>query len=404
MSDVPLDLLAFGPHPDDIEIGFAGTIARHAAAGFRVGLCDLSRGELASNGTSEERLEEAEAARAVLGAVWRGNLAWPDGQLDADPWKLGAAVDIIRRWRPRTVAIPYWRDRHPDHVAAAKTLTAALFQSGLRRYETGAEPWRPEWVCHYFINDSGPVSFVIDVSPHYDVKRRALACHRSQFDPAYPGTTATRLTSPRFLQLIESRDAQFGAQVGVDFAEGIFVGEPLLRFTSSARTLPRFPLAEAPLVNIGIVCYASLGGSGIVATELGQHLAERGHDVHLLSSDPPFRLRDYTPRLHSTGSRRRPIRSSGNRRYSCSRSRTRSSTARASMLWTSFTPTMRSPTRPRRTWPSRSLRRGGRRRPVPTSRARWCRRSSPRFTAPTSPSSAAIPRTPRPWRLASDQV
>src|SRR5436190_18203323 len=123
----PVDLLVFGPHPDDIEIGIGGIVARHAAEGRRVGLCDLTAGEMGSNGTVEERLAEAEAARAVLGAAWRENLRWPDRRIGKEPAHLDHAVAFIRRHRPRTVALPYWSDRHPDHVAASEVLTEAAF-------------------------------------------------------------------------------------------------------------------------------------------------------------------------------------------------------------------------------------------------------------------------------------
>jgi len=224
-----LDLLAFGPHPDDIEIGLAGTVAKHVALGFRVGLCDLTAGELGSNGTVEERLREGESARVVLGALWRENLRLPDRAIGMDPGHARRIAELVRRWRPRTVALPYWSDRHPDHVAASQVLTDAVFNAGLRRYPADGEPWKPDWVCYYFINDSAPPSFVVDVSDHYDVKRRALACHLSQFQPADAQAVATRLTSPRFMQLVESRDAQFGALAGVRFAEGLIIREPLVR-------------------------------------------------------------------------------------------------------------------------------------------------------------------------------
>lgn len=238
----PLDLLAFGAHPDDIEIGMAASVALHVAAGLRVGLCDLTRGELGSNGTPDDRVAEAEAARAVLGAIVRENLALPDGGLRPhDAAQLRLVADCIRRWRPRTIAVPYWRDRHPDHVDASHLITRAAFKSGLRRYSTSnteststdaadaTEPWRPEWIVYYFINDSAPPSFIIDVTDHYARKREALACHRTQFAPAGDGATETRLTTPLFQQLIESRDAQFGALNGVRFAEGFVVRQTLVR-------------------------------------------------------------------------------------------------------------------------------------------------------------------------------
>ncbi len=161
-------------------------------------------------------------------------------------------VDCVRQWRPRSVAVPYWRDRHPDHVSASTLLTRAIFKSGLRRVVTTRDAWRPEWVCYYFINDSDTPSFVIDVSAHYARKREALACHRTQFNPAGLGSTgsgaaATRLTTPLFQQLVESRDAQFGALAGVSFAEGFIARDTLLRPNlfkqSTDATTPRAALS-----------------------------------------------------------------------------------------------------------------------------------------------------------------
>ena len=224
-----IDLLVFGPHPDDIEIGLGGTIARHTAAGHAVGLCDLTEAELSSNATRDQRLAEAADAARVLGAAWRENLGWADGGIAETPEMIRSAVDVIRRHQPRAIAVPYWDDRHPDHVAASRVLKVAAFRSGLRRDETNADPWRADWICYYFINDGATPSFVVDVSAYYDRKREALACYRSQFVPADDSAVATRLTASTFRQLIESRDAQFGALAGVAFAEGIVVREPIQR-------------------------------------------------------------------------------------------------------------------------------------------------------------------------------
>jgi bacillithiol biosynthesis deacetylase BshB1 len=228
MSDIaPVDLLVFGPHPDDIEIGMGGTVARHVDLGHRVGLCDLTAGEMGSNGTVEGRLAEGEVARAVLGAAWRVNLRWPDRAIGGAD-HVRAAVALIRQARPTTIAIPYWSDRHPDHVAASHVLTEAVFSAGLRRFDPIVEPWKAARTCYYFINDSAAPSFTIDVSDVYERKRRALACFSSQFRPAGDQAVATRLTSPRFHQLIESRDAQFGALANTAFAEGFVVRDPVV--------------------------------------------------------------------------------------------------------------------------------------------------------------------------------
>jgi bacillithiol biosynthesis deacetylase BshB1 len=223
-----LDLLVFGPHPDDLEIGAGGTIARHAASGRTVGLCDLTGGEMGSNGTPAERLEEAEAARVVLGAAWRENLRWRDRHIGKDPAHLEEAVAFIRRHQPRVVSVPYWSDRHPDHGAASAVLTEAVFNAGLRRYQAPGDAWRVEWICYYFINESADASFLVDVSDYYERKRQALDCHRTQFQPD-TSRASTRLNTPLFRQLIESRDAQFGARAGVRWAEGFVVREPVLR-------------------------------------------------------------------------------------------------------------------------------------------------------------------------------
>jgi bacillithiol biosynthesis deacetylase BshB1 len=223
-----VDLLVFGPHPDDLEIGAGGTIARHASLGLRVGLCDLTAGEMGSNGTPAERLREAEAARVVLGAVWRENLGWPDRRIGKDPAHLEEAIAFIRQHQPRVVAVPYWSDRHPDHGAASAVLTEAVFNAGLRRYQAAGEAWRAEWICYYFINDTADASFLVDVSGCYEQKRQALDCHSTQFQPD-TSRASTRLNTPLFRQLIESRDAQFGARAGVRWAEGFVVREPLLR-------------------------------------------------------------------------------------------------------------------------------------------------------------------------------
>jgi len=224
-----LDLLVFGPHPDDLEIGLGGTIARHVALGSTVGLCDMTAGEMGSNGTVEQRLAEAERARAVLGAAWRENLRLPDREIGKHPDHLRQLATFVRRHRPRIVAAPYWSDRHPDHVAASALITEGVFNAGLRKYQADGDAWKVDWICYYFINDADKPSFLVDVTEHYETKRRALDCHVTQFQPPGSGASATRLNTPLFRQLIESRDAQFGALAGVTWAEGVVVREPVVR-------------------------------------------------------------------------------------------------------------------------------------------------------------------------------
>jgi bacillithiol biosynthesis deacetylase BshB1 len=244
-----VDLLAFGPHPDDIEIGMGATLAKHASLGARVGLCDLTRGEMGSNGTPDQRVAEADAAARVVGASWRVNLGLPDGLLSAARDQVTAVVELIRGARPAIIAIPHGVDRHPDHGAAHHLLVRAIFDAGLRRFPAPGDPWRPSAVCSYFINDLHAPSLVVDVSAFYERKREALACYRSQFQTDGPDTVATRLTSPLFAQLVESRDAQFGARAGVRWAEGFLVAEPLRvahLFAAVGLDVPQ-PAAQAPV-------------------------------------------------------------------------------------------------------------------------------------------------------------
>ena len=278
-----VDVLVFGPHPDDIEIGVGGAVATHVDLGYRVGLCDLTRGELGSNGTPEERTDEAQAAAEVLGATWRVNLEWPDGEIAADrrsSTHIRSAAELLRRCRPSVALLPYWRDRHPDHEAASRVVTEAVFRAGLRRFAIDGEPWKPDWTCYYFINDVSDSSFVIDVTSAYDRKRQALACHRSHFSR------------------LEIRRSKRGSLPPVFSDDRIPRRTPrCVNRDRSSRGLcgegSPCPVDVAQVMNIGIVCYASVGGSGIVATELAKALAKRGHQVRLISSDPPFRLGDF---------------------------------------------------------------------------------------------------------------
>src|ERR1700752_3359915 len=182
-------------------------------------------------GPSTSGSPRAEPRRAASGRRGAATRAGPARARGGNPEHGRTATALVRQVRPRVVAIPYGVDRHPDHVAANQVLTEAVFNSGLRRYDdgTGTPAWRPEWVCYYFINDSAPPSFVVDVSEYHDHKRRALACHVSQFKVASESGVTTRLTSPLFQQLVESRDAQFGALAGVTWAEGVVVREPVVR-------------------------------------------------------------------------------------------------------------------------------------------------------------------------------
>ena len=211
MTVSPVDLLVFGPHPDDLEIGMGGTVAHHVASGLSVGLCDLTRGEMGTNGTPEEREREAEEARVVLGAAWRVNLGLPDRQLREAPEQVRPIVELIRRCRPAAIALPHWADRHPDHVAAYTLVSAAAFAAACAATTRQARRGSPTGSSYYFINTS--VEAIVRDRRLRPVRGQTARARlsRTQFAPADADARTTRLTSPLFQQLIESRDAQFGA-------------------------------------------------------------------------------------------------------------------------------------------------------------------------------------------------
>lgn len=222
-----IDLLAIGPHPDDVELGMGGTLAKHKAAGLTTAIVDLTRGEMGSNGSPAERVAEGERAAEILGCAWRRNLGLPDRGLDwRDPEQLRRLVTAIRTVRPRVLAANWGADRHPDHSAAHRLIEEAVFTAGLRRYETDQSPFRPARIIFYFINDEQEPSFVVDITPFQAQKIESVFAHVSQFSTS---PYQTRLNRPMGLPyLVESRDRLFGAKAGVQYAEGFIVKQPII--------------------------------------------------------------------------------------------------------------------------------------------------------------------------------
>jgi len=226
-----VDILCITAHPDDVEISCAGTVLRHVAAGRRVGLVELTAGELGTRGTPEIRAQEAEAARKVLGAEFRYGLGLPDGFVRADEPSLRKVVAAIRRHAPRVVITNAVRDRHPDHGRAAALVAEASFLSGLRRiittHEGREQPvWRPVSVLHCVQDRWIDPHLVVDVSAFWDRKRQALACFKSQFHD--PGSTepVSPISVPEFLPTLEGRARDMGRIIGVPFGEGFTCARP----------------------------------------------------------------------------------------------------------------------------------------------------------------------------------
>ncbi|MNZ64171.1 1D-myo-inositol 2-acetamido-2-deoxy-alpha-D-glucopyranoside deacetylase [compost metagenome] len=222
-----LDILVFGAHADDAEIGMGGTIAKHVHAGYRVGVCDLTHAEMSSNGTVELRSQEAAEASSILGLSVRSNLGLPDRGLELSSDYIAKIAAEIRSHRPRIVFAPYWVDRHPDHIACSRLIEEAVFNAKLRRYMPELPAVQVEQLIYYYINDSDHVTFVVDVSEHYETKRKALMAYRSQFESA--GADADRVSTPltnRYVERVEARDLLLGQAQGWQYAEGFTMKRP----------------------------------------------------------------------------------------------------------------------------------------------------------------------------------
>ena len=222
------DVLAIGAHPDDVELGCGGLVARLVASGKTVGVVDLTAGELGTRGEVEVRRAEAAAAASALGVSWRQCLALPDGGLrSADPEQMAAVVGVLRTAGPRVVILPDGGDPHPDHQAAAALVARACTWSAVRSWRpTSGPPHKPQLLLAY----PGPrqvlaPAVVVEVTAWYPAKRSACLAHRSQFDPE--AGPPTHLASGHFLAAIEGRDRAVGNTVGVALAEGFSVLGPL---------------------------------------------------------------------------------------------------------------------------------------------------------------------------------
>ena len=217
----PVDVLAVGAHPDDVELGIGGLVHKLTARGFAVALLDLSRGEMSTRGTPEERADEAARAAAILGVARRENAGLPDGALANTPEQRLGVIRFVRLFRPRMLLAPMAGDRHPDHHAAHQLVRDAAYFAGLERIDTGQEPYRPPvaYFYHPYYDDVAAPQMVVDVSDHFEAKLEALRAYASQFhNPGYEGDE-TYISSARFWETIRVRAAYWGNRIGVAYGE-----------------------------------------------------------------------------------------------------------------------------------------------------------------------------------------
>lgn len=225
-----LDILVFGAHPDDAELGAGATIAKEVANGKKVGIVDLTRGELGTRGSAEIRDMEAAKAAKILGVTVRENLEFADGFFVNDKKHQMAIIRMLRKYRPDIVLCNAIDDRHIDHGKGSKLVSDACFLSGLIKIDTKIEgddqwqePWRPKQVYHYIQWKNLDPDFVVDVSSHIDVKRQAILAYSSQFHDPNSDEPETPISSKTFLDSVDFRARDLGRLIGVDHAEGFTV-------------------------------------------------------------------------------------------------------------------------------------------------------------------------------------
>ena len=225
MSEIKLDILAFGAHPDDVELSCSGTLLKHIKLGRSVGIIDLTQGELGTRGSAELRLKEAAKAAEILGVLVRENLSMSDGFFQNDKEHQIQIIQKIRQYKPSVVLCNAVSDRHPDHGRASQLVSEACFYSGLIKVETFQEgklqePWRPSAVYHYVQDRYIKPDFVIDVSPFVDTKMEAIMAFSSQFYDANSKEPESPITSKNFLDYVKSKMMVFGRDINVEYAEG----------------------------------------------------------------------------------------------------------------------------------------------------------------------------------------
>lgn len=227
-----LDVLVFAAHPDDAELAMGGTIAKLTKNDFKVGIIDLTRGELGTRGTAETRQKEAFNAAIALKIALRENLGMPDGNIQNSRENLMKVIMAIRKFRPKTIFAPYKNDRHPDHIDASNLIKRAMFSSGLAKIKTFDKEvpqnhFRPEKLFYYMQTYTFDPSFIIDISETFDQKMKAVQCYSTQFHNPKSLEPETFISSPEFINYIKSRAEYYGFAIGRTYGEPFFCEEKI---------------------------------------------------------------------------------------------------------------------------------------------------------------------------------
>jgi len=222
-KEIRIDALAFSPHPDDAEMGCGGLLLKLKDKGHRTGIIDLTLAELSTNGDLKTREKETKEASKILGLDIRENLGLEDANIKNDFDSRLKVISVIRKYRPGLVLIPFWRDRHPDHENSYKLLKDAIFISGLKKFKTDLDFYRPYVVISYMLHYEFKPSFIVDISKYYKRKSSAVAAYRSQFYSDAAKEVITHIASKYFFDIINSRHQCSGLKIRSEYGEPYYI-------------------------------------------------------------------------------------------------------------------------------------------------------------------------------------
>lgn len=227
-----LDALVISAHPDDAELSMGGTIAKLASLNYKVGLVDLTKGELGTRGNADLRQREAFQAAILLKAALRDNLLMADGDIQINKENLLKVIMVIRKYRPGVIFAPYFNDRHPDHIAVSKLCKKAVFYSGLAKIKTfdkeqAQEPFRPAKLYYFMQTYTFEPSFIFDISETFDTKMKSIEVYSSQFHNPKSKEPETFISKPGFIEFIKARASFYGFKIGKQYGEPFYCEESI---------------------------------------------------------------------------------------------------------------------------------------------------------------------------------
>jgi len=221
------DVLAFGPHPDDVEMGCGGLLIKLKKIGYKTGIIDLTKGELSSNGDIETRTRETLAASEILELDVRENLNLADGNIINDIESRNRVIEMLRKYKPKMVLFPYYKDRHPDHENAHKLIKDSVFISGLVKYKTSMDSFRPDIVLNYMLHFEFIPSFIADIADEFEKKVEAVTAYKSQFFSTVEKDVVTHISTKSFNDILHTRARYFGLKINSSAGEAYSINSKI---------------------------------------------------------------------------------------------------------------------------------------------------------------------------------